>query len=373
MAYAAQADDPSTLYYNPAGLTQVRGVQGTMGISLLGGNINYTSPTDHKVAGDFSKDFASPPPSNGYLVVNPQDLGFKALGPLTVRLGLNTAYGLITSYPETAPFSTVISRAKLPMLAVKPTLAYRFADWLSVGLRADIYTFAGFIGSGGLEQQTVKPGLGKTQIKADGTTAAYNVSQLLTPWPNHDGKPRLNVGFVYRSGGKFPLEGNYGINGTEVAKVKTALALPDIYTAAIAYWPIRDEKHEWKLEYDMDFSNWSNFHALNLQFSNGTRVSMPAKWGGGQSISVGTEFKWLDPDSCRAGHGHRRERPGSAATGRAKRLLVDSDGYADAGDGRPRIHASDSPIGRVHRCPDHRHDGESLRRRQGPLLRRQHG
>jgi long-chain fatty acid transport protein len=315
MAYAAQADDPSALHYNPAGLTQVRGAQSSMGVNLLGGDIDYTSPTGEKFAGDMGKDIAFPPPSNLFMTANLQDLGFDALGPLSVGLGLDSPYGLITRYPKTTPFSSVVSRAKLPMLAIKPTLAYRLADWLSVGLGADIYTFASFIGSGGLEQQTVLPGGVKTQIKADGTMAAFNASLLFTPWSNDDGKPRLNVGFVYRSGGKFPLEGDYRINGVKVAKVKTALELPDVYTAAIAYWPIRDAKHEWKLEYDMDFSNWSNFHALNIQFSNGLAASTPANWGGGQSINVGTEFKWLDPDfmpgwnvALRAGY-NRSETP----------------------------------------------------------------
>ncbi|WP_197492611.1 OmpP1/FadL family transporter [Methylomonas methanica] len=315
MAYAAQADDPSALYYNPAGLTQVRGLQGSFGVALMGANVNYTSPTGYKATGDLGGWVASPPPSSLYITANLQDLGFEVLGPLSMGLGLDTSYGLITRYPESVPFSTVVSNAKLPMLDIKPTVAYRLADWLSIGMGADIYTFADFLGSGGFEQQTVIAGVGKTEIFADGTTAAYNASLLLTPWSNGDGKPRLNLGFVYRSGGKFPLEGNYRVNGTEVAKVKTALELPDIYTAALAYWPIRNNMHEWKLEYDMDFSNWSNFHALDLQFSTGTTASMPANWGSGQSINAGTEFKWLDPGfmlgwnvALRAGY-NRSETP----------------------------------------------------------------
>lgn len=299
MAYAAQADDPSAIFYNPAGMSQLHGIQASFGVSFAGGDIEYTSPAGAKYYGDLSEDFASPPPSNFYLTANLQDLGIDALGPLTVGLGLTTPYGLITRYPDAIPFSSVVSRAKLPMLDIKPTLSYRVSDWLSIGLGADIYTFADFLGAGGFEQQTIIPGVGKTQLRADGTMASYNASLLLTPLTTAEGKPRLNLGFVFRAGGGFPLEGDYQVNNLTIAKARTALNLPDIYTGAIAYWPIRDQKHEWKLEYDMDFSRWNDMRTLNVQLSNGLSIKTPANWRTAYSADVGTEFKWLNPDFLR--------------------------------------------------------------------------
>src|SRR6476619_3581511 len=52
-AFAAQADDPSAVYFNPAGLTQLRGVQTSFGVMLLGGHTTYTSPTGATATGDF--------------------------------------------------------------------------------------------------------------------------------------------------------------------------------------------------------------------------------------------------------------------------------------------------------------------------------
>ena len=37
-AFTAQADDPSAIYYNPAGMMQLRGVQTYFGTTLLGGS-----------------------------------------------------------------------------------------------------------------------------------------------------------------------------------------------------------------------------------------------------------------------------------------------------------------------------------------------
>src|SRR6267143_3609337 len=43
-AFAAQADDASAIHFNPAGLTQVEGVQSIAGSNLMGGSIKYKSP-----------------------------------------------------------------------------------------------------------------------------------------------------------------------------------------------------------------------------------------------------------------------------------------------------------------------------------------
>ncbi len=42
-AFAAQADDASAIHFNPAGLTQVDGVQSIVGSSLMGGSIKYSA------------------------------------------------------------------------------------------------------------------------------------------------------------------------------------------------------------------------------------------------------------------------------------------------------------------------------------------
>ena len=44
-AFVAQADDASAIHFNPAGLTQVDGVQSIVGANLMGGSIKYKSPT----------------------------------------------------------------------------------------------------------------------------------------------------------------------------------------------------------------------------------------------------------------------------------------------------------------------------------------
>ncbi|MEK7349361.1 MAG: hypothetical protein AAB177_00705 [Nitrospirota bacterium] len=65
-AFAAQADDASAIHYNPAGLSQVDGIQVITGTALLGGSVKFNSPTGIDSRGDFGGSVALPPPSPHY-------------------------------------------------------------------------------------------------------------------------------------------------------------------------------------------------------------------------------------------------------------------------------------------------------------------
>lgn len=86
-AFAAQADDASAIHYNPAGLTQVPGVQALFGTTLLGGSIKATTATGVDTRGDFGGSIAFPPPSHTYISANLGALGLKGWSSVTVGLG----------------------------------------------------------------------------------------------------------------------------------------------------------------------------------------------------------------------------------------------------------------------------------------------
>ena len=82
-AFAAQADDPSALHYNPAGMTQLRGLQLMAGALIAGGSTDFTSPTGVTASGDRNGTVAWPPPSHMYITANLKDLGLTVLGDLS--------------------------------------------------------------------------------------------------------------------------------------------------------------------------------------------------------------------------------------------------------------------------------------------------
>ena len=44
-AFSAQADDPSAIYYNPAGMTQLPGVHYSAGVEFVSGRVRFTGPS----------------------------------------------------------------------------------------------------------------------------------------------------------------------------------------------------------------------------------------------------------------------------------------------------------------------------------------
>ena len=78
-AFAAQADDASAGYYNPAGMTQLRGVQLSAGTTLIAGGFSFQNAAGTHANGDLRGSVAIPPPSNLYITANLKDLGIGSL------------------------------------------------------------------------------------------------------------------------------------------------------------------------------------------------------------------------------------------------------------------------------------------------------
>jgi long-chain fatty acid transport protein len=302
-AFAAQADDPSALHYNPAGMTQLRGIQFMAGGLISGGSTDFTSSIGVTATGDRNGTVAWPPPVHTYITVNVKDLGLNALGDLAIGIGLTVPFGSLTRWPSDGPFRTATVFSALPLLDVKPTLAYKVTENVSLGLGADIYTFSGLAGEGHVERQSVWPGgLGipagsKVELYGKDTAAGFNASLLYTALRNSDGKPLANVGVVYRSQATLHLSGALLANGANVSDARATLVLPQIMTGAIAVWPIRTGEREWKLEVDIDYVGWKSVRNLDVALGNGTTIAQPQNWRSTYAVMCGTEYKWLAVES----------------------------------------------------------------------------
>ncbi len=298
-AFAAQADDPSALHYNPAGMTQLQGIQFMVGALASGGSTNFTNLTGATARGDRNGSIAWPPPGHAYITANLKDLGVTSLRDLSVGIGLTVPFGSLTRWPNDGPFKTATTFSALPLLDIKPTLAYKATENLSLGLGADIYTFTGLVGEGHVEKQSIWPGglgipAGSTvELFGKDTAAGFNASLLYTALRNADGKPLANIGIVYRSQATLHLNGALLADGAKVSDARAALVLPQIMTGAIAIWPVRTNEREWKLEMDVDYVGWKSVRNLDVMLGNGVTIAQPQNWRSTYAVNLGTEYKWL--------------------------------------------------------------------------------
>ncbi len=300
-AFAAEANDASAIHYNPAGLTQVPGIQSVFGASALGGSVKFKSSTGLDSRGDFNDSVNWPPPSSFYLSANLGAIGLPALSSVTLGIGLTAPFGLNTRFPVDGPFNTAVTSTALPLIDIKPTIAYKVSENLSVGVGVDIYTFASFLGEGHAEQRQISsgtlgiPGGASLELNGKGTGVGLKASILYTPVRNEAGRPIVSLGFVYRSQAVVPLNGALLVNGLKVADASTDLVLPQIFTGAVAIWPIRTSIREWKVELDVEYVGWSLNRNLDIRLSNGTTIPQPQQWKNVPVIALGTEYRWLEP------------------------------------------------------------------------------
>ena len=296
-AFTAQADDPSALHYNPAGMTQLQGVQLMAGALASGGTTSFTSLTGVTANGDRNGSAAWPPPGHTYITANLKSLGVTALGNLSVGIGLTAPFGSLTRWPNDGPFRSATTFSTLPLLDIKPTLAYKVTENLSLGLGADIYTFSSLVGEGQAERHAIPVAGVKTELNGKDTAAGFNTSLLYTALRNDDGKPLANIGIVYRSQATLHLSGALLANGAKVSDANATLVLPQIITGAIAIWPVRTREREWKLEMDVDYVGWKSVRNLDVTLGNGTTIAQPQNWRSTYAVMLGTEYKWLTLES----------------------------------------------------------------------------
>jgi len=295
-AFAAQADNASAVFYNSAGMAQLHGIHHAGGVQFVNINTTFTSPTGSAVTNS-SPTIGLPPPGQFFFTANLKDLGMSALGNLSVGLGMLNLYGFAAKFPIDGPFATAVTFAQLPLIAIKPTVAYKVTESLSVGLGADIFTFTGLLGEGHAERRfQAAPGSGfssstELELNGKGTTAGLNVSFLYTPWRNEEGKPRLSFAGIWRSQAVLPLNGALLANGSLVAQASTSMRLPEVWTGGIAYWPIRNRAREWKVEVDVDYVRWQAIRDASVHLSNGSVLPSPQQWRNTFTVNVGTEYK----------------------------------------------------------------------------------
>ena len=319
-AFAAQADNPSALHYNPAGMTQLRGVQTMAGGTFVGGTSDFRSPTGISVTGDHDGAFAWPGPGHGYITANLGDIGISSLEKLTIGVGITTPFGSVMRWPETSPFSRITTFTAFPLFDIKPTFAYQLFQDLSIGAGADIYTFTSFFGEGHAELQSVSPGGlapagSKLEFHGSDTAPGFNISALYTALRNRDGQPTANLAVVYRSQATLHLDGALLANGLKVQDATTTFVLPQVITGGIALWPLRDAEREWKLELNVDYVGWKSVRNLDIRLANGTVIPQSQDWRGTYAILAGTEYRWLKIDrlpgweiAIRGGYTHQQSQ-----------------------------------------------------------------
>ena len=180
-ASAAEAADPSTLFYNPAGLTKLEGTQATININLVAPSVKYSGASAEYPAVPLSatttypkekvqgQDSGSIDP--GLTVVPHMYASHKLNDQIALGLGVYVPFGSGTDYDEQSVLRYNLNKLGLQTMALQPTVAFKLNDQHSfaVGLvaqhtKAELRQFANF-------GPAVKRGLATNKAAVDAQAA----------------------------------------------------------------------------------------------------------------------------------------------------------------------------------------------------------
>jgi len=305
-AFTAQADDPSAIYFNPAGLTQLKGQNVMVGGTYVrenGGEFTGTTPVDNATAikneTQKSLNFFIP---NAYYTKTNASTGF------SYGVGMFAPFGLGQEYKNKSAsiFRNQITKIDLMTVVVNPTVAFKVNEVLSVGFGID-YMY----GKATLEKTPVHPLAGnlyQLKLEGDGDAWGYNFGLLLKPSEN------LRIGANFRS--PFTLEiknGDVEISSVSPAygsglfgpapsptKGSAKLAMPATFALGVAY-----TMGKLTVEVDADWTFWSSFGSLPITIRNQVptlfSTNAAKKWEDVVALRFGAEYRVTDPLSLRAG------------------------------------------------------------------------
>ena len=244
-AFVATADNPSAIYYNPAGITQLEGHNIQVG-SLFYLNIftDYESPSGARVE---NNPEVIPVPEIHY-VYSPSN------SPFSLGLGVYAPFGLSMEWPDNAPFATSSIEAKLTYVTANPVVAVQLHRTLSAAIGP---TFSA--SELKLRQAVgVVPG---DRLKFEGDDIGYGFTAGLLWQPYQE----WSFGLTYKSKVKINYDGTYTLSPTPPFNGKNNSSapfdFPQIITGGISFRPTPN----WNIEVDVDWTDWNSVDRLAIK------------------------------------------------------------------------------------------------------------
>ncbi len=262
-AFAATADNASAIYYNPAGISQLKGANFRSGIYGIYLPVTYKSPSGRSFSNE--KDLQAVPQL--FLTYTPNE------SRLSYGLGIYAPFGLGFRWPQDTGFRTLALESQLTYLSINPVVAWRILPNLSVGGGLTVNYAKADIRSG-----LVWPDQPNDQFrfKGDGWDVGYNFGAL---WRVHE---KVSIGVSFRSSTRVNLEGHteYYNNvalppvpafSNQRVRAETDVSFPLNAVFGISYRPTP----KWNFEFDADYTDWSTLNAVTIKQATGFASLLP--------------------------------------------------------------------------------------------------
>lgn len=352
---AAFANDASTVYFNPAGMTRLP--------AQVVGALHYVSPSA-KFSGN-ARDIFGNPVSGG----NGGDAGEGGIVPnlyisaplgdgLYAGLGINAPFGLSTRYDSDWKGRYLAIKSEVTTVNFNPAIAYRVNPQLSLGVGVNLQyidaklTQAIDQGSLCAPTQAQLQALGvpgadpalcagltpqgsdaRARVQGDNWAGGYNFGLLYEPTGH------TRVGLSYRSEIKQQLSGNASFRGTLPQFSSFGIFVPTGVTAdvdlpqsaSLSVW--HDINDNWSVMADATWTGWSSFDELRIQYDSfQPDTVVDESWNDSWRYALGVDYRMDSNWTFRAGAAYD-ETPIPGATHRTARIPGEDRIWASLGVG----------------------------------------
>lgn len=281
---AAAGQDASTVFWNPAAMSLLPGVQGAAVLSYISPSTEFkdngTSIPGSRALGDGGSDAAPDawvPALYATWMLTPD---------WSVGLGINAPFGLTTEWDTPWAGQYFAVKSKIETININPTVSFRVNDTVSLGA--------------GLSYQQIKaeltsaaaPFAGSPILKIEGDDWAlgWNLGALI------DLQQGTRIGITYRSSIDYTLAGDdLTLNGVPLAPVSADVELPDTFSIGISHQFTPDTR----VLADWTWTGWDSIQDLPIVHSvvgvelDNTMLKFDNSWRAGLGVEHQLNPSWL--------------------------------------------------------------------------------
>jgi long-chain fatty acid transport protein len=291
-----RADDPSALFYNPAGITQVPGTQAQLGVTVI------LPDTDVKTRNSPFGDADDTTSTENNVWIPPHAyLTYQFSDKVWFGLATFSRFGLGTEFPEDWPGRFNNYNAVIETLSINPNIAFKLNDQFSFAVGMEVMYF-----DLELERKLPIPSpVLETDQSLNGDSFGYGFNLAMHYKPCK----YAAFGVSYRSQVKQNVEGDADFHSPAPiftdTDVEGSVVLPDEVFLGVAIYPT----DRLSFEIGAIWTNWSTFDELKIKFDDpqigfggADEISVPKDWDDVWRINFSAEYKLLDWLDLRAGY-----------------------------------------------------------------------
>ena len=253
---AAVAEDAGTIFFNPAGMTQLQAREVSVGVIGVNASCKFSDSGSNTggLSGTGGNGCGTSVMPNGYL-------SWSIREDIRVGIGLGVPFGLATDYDDPWIGGAQSLMFDIKTYNINPSIAYRVNDRVSLGFGVDWQRmsteYTRIVGVNPVPLPPVLPiplTSSRAKLAVDGDGWGWNVGALVFL------APETKLGLSYRSAIKHKLDGSLSVTGpfsafneANTGPVTVDIKLPDTFIASLSHK--LDERIE--VLADVSWTGWS--------------------------------------------------------------------------------------------------------------------